>query len=248
MKTIFLAWQDPDKRSWWPVGRLRHEPGKYEFVYTRGAQQSEKFVPLAAFPDLHAVYESSELFPLFANRLLSKARPEYKEYIEWLNVPQSEADPIVLLARTGGERATDSLEIFPCPERLPSGEFHVHFFVRGIRHMSRPFVSDRVNALNKGERLYLMADFQNKHDPLALAVRTDEPPLIVGYCPRYLTADACRISQQCDDSPIVTVERVNPTAPYQLRLLCSLTGCWPEGFTPCSTDEYAPLAEPIPAG
>ena len=38
--------------------------------------------------DLHGVYESAVLFPLFANRLLSKTRPEYRDFLAWLDVPE----------------------------------------------------------------------------------------------------------------------------------------------------------------
>ena len=40
----------------------------------------------------------------------------------------------------------------------------------------------------------------------------------------------------------VTVERVNPDAPLQFRLLCSLTADWPDSFQPCSDVLYEALA------
>jgi hypothetical protein len=74
MKTLYLAWQDPEGRRWLPVGRLSFDGHVYRFVYTKGAKQSPRFVPFGAMRDLHVVYESAVLFPLFANRLLSKTR------------------------------------------------------------------------------------------------------------------------------------------------------------------------------
>ena len=241
IKTAFLAWQDPTSRTWWPIGRLSHEDGVFRFVYTRGAQKSKDFSPLGMFPSLDQSYESDSLFPIFANRLLPATRPEYRDFVTWLNIPHSEHDPVAILSRTGGLRATDSLEMFPCPEPLPSGEYVVHFFVRGIRHLPQPIVSERVSKLAVGERLYLLADIQNQHDPLALAIRSSEPVLIIGYCPRYLTPDANALVHDGSES-IVKVERVNVDAPYQLRLLCSLTTSWPDGFVPCSSELYQPLA------
>jgi len=46
------------------------------------------------------------------NRLISKKRPEYKRILNWLDLGQEPADPLVLLARTEGIRETDSLTVF----------------------------------------------------------------------------------------------------------------------------------------
>ena len=40
MRTLFLAWQDPVARRWFPVGRLEYSDGLYSFVYTKGAEQA----------------------------------------------------------------------------------------------------------------------------------------------------------------------------------------------------------------
>jgi hypothetical protein len=39
MKTLYLAWQDPEDRRWFPVGRLSFDGYVYRFVYTNGAKQ-----------------------------------------------------------------------------------------------------------------------------------------------------------------------------------------------------------------
>ncbi len=138
MRTLFLAWQDPLKRAWFPVGRFTHDGEAYQFAYIRGATKAgEKagFRRLAAFPELEPVYESRELFPLFANRLPRPSRPEYAQFVQCLNVPRDEADPIALLARSGGRRATDSLEVYPCPEPDAEGLYHLHFLLHGLRHL-----------------------------------------------------------------------------------------------------------------
>jgi hypothetical protein len=85
--------------------------------------------------DLTTVYESTEIFPLFANRLLAKTRPEYPQFLDWVNVRHDKDDPLVLLARTGGMRETDSLAVFPCPERHEDGTYSMHFFSHGIRYL-----------------------------------------------------------------------------------------------------------------
>jgi len=104
MKVLYLAWRDPKGRTWFPVGRLSFDGKVYRFVYTRGAKQSPNFLPFARMEDLTTIYESDELFPLFANRLLSKKRPEYQEFLQWLNTRPGEDDPLTSLALEGFEK------------------------------------------------------------------------------------------------------------------------------------------------
>jgi hypothetical protein len=247
---LFLAWQDPETRSWYPVGRLTYDGARYEFVYVHGAEEAQGFggfEPLQSFPDLNVVYESAELFPLFSNRVLSRSRPDFEQYVQWLNLPENNDDPIALLAWSGGRRTTDTLEIFPCPEPDAQGQYHIHFFVHGLRHMPQAAI-ERVEWLRQGDQLLLMHDFQNPHDRNALILRTagveEGDVFVVGYCPRYLTGDIVNLRGSCPGYPLVTVDRVNlPPAPLQLRLLCNLSTCWPGGFRPFANG----LFEPVPS-
>jgi hypothetical protein len=241
MNVLYLAWQDPQSRQWYPVGKLTSDKGIYRFVYTKGATLSENFIPFGSMQDLHAVYKSEALLPLFANRLISKKRPEYRDFLRWLDLREDEADPLVLLARTEGVRETDSVTVFPCPEPDPDGKYIVHFFSHGVRHLSDD-ARMRINVLHTGDRLFLMPDPQNLHDGYALALRTDDPATIVGYCPRYVSGDFLEILENNPGSVEVHVKRVNAEAPMQLRLLCTLTADWPENFKPCSSDLYMELA------
>jgi HIRAN domain len=242
MKVLYLAWQDPKGRRWFPVGRLSFDGRVYRFVYTKGALKSPNFLPFGWMQDLYTAYESSELFPLFANRLLSKTRPEYKAFLHWLNVPNSMDDSLMLLGRSEGLRGTDSLTVFPLPEKSSDGTYDVHFFSHGLRHLP-DYTVQVVEELRPGSRLFLMPDPQNRHDASAVALRTDDPVTIVGYCPRYLSKDFLLVLQSgTPDIPEVVVERVNKEAPMQLRLLCSMHAPWPEEFKPCSGEEYEVLA------
>jgi hypothetical protein len=241
MKVLYLAWQDPHSRQWYPVGKLSAEDGVYRFVYTKGAELAQNFIPLGFMQDLHAVYRSHDLFPLFANRVISKKRPEYKDFLRWLDLREDEADPIVLLARTEGVRETDSLTVFPCPERTRQGKYVAHFFGHGLRHLPDE-ARLRVSRLHSGDQLYLMPDMQNPHDECALALRTDDPATIVGYCPRYISCDFLQVLLNDPATVDVRVKQVNADAPIQLRLLCTLTGDWPDNFRPCSGDEYQEIA------
>jgi hypothetical protein len=241
MKVLFVSWQDPIDRHWRPVGRLSFEDNHFTFVYTKGAKTAENFLPFGRMNDLNGAYVSRELFPFFSNRILSKSRPEYKEYLEWLDVPIGKDDPLALLALTGGIRGTDSIMIFPCPEPTSDGKYVVHFFSQGLRYLKDQAL-EIVGSLQPGTQLFLMLDVQNEFDEMAIALRTDKPPVFVGYAPRYFASDFRQLlSSSIRKSVKVLVERVNGSAPVQLRLLCSITSEWPKDFAPCSGELFEPL-------
>jgi hypothetical protein len=244
LKTLFLAWQDPDSRTWFPVGKLTREDGTYNFSYLQGAiQAGEKanFQPLWSFPDFYISYSSIELFPLFSNRLLRPSRPDYENFVQWLNIPQQKDDPIALLARSGGRRKTDSFEVFPYLERDEQGNYHIHFFAHGLRHFPKD-IQQHVQSLQPGTRLLVTHDIQNAFDSRALILRTEDLHF-VGYCPRYLTDDFFELISQFPQHVNAMVERVNlPPTPLQFRLLCNLTATWQEDFHPFSGPLYQSLA------
>jgi hypothetical protein len=136
---------------------------------------------------------------------------------------------------------TDSLEVFPCPERNGHDGYQVQFLLHGLSHTPEKSV-ERASALKPGEPLLVMRDFQNPRDPDALALRTAETSerdlYIVGYVPRYLRGDILKL-MQLSASPQIALERVNPSpAPVQFRVLCRALAPWPEGFQPFSEPEY----------
>lgn len=238
MKSLFVAYQDTVSRTWTPVARLTHDGELYHFSYTRGAKNLPNFVPFGRMSELDAEYVSEQIFPLFANRLLPKSRPEYKDYLNWLGLTGAGHDVLEELARTGGLRATDSLELIPCPEPTSSNQYEVYFFCRGLRHMSADSQA-RSLALANGEQLYLMQDIQNGSDGMALLLRTDDPVTLVGYVPRYYAAEfPSLIKLAGGEAPKVTVEKVNADAPIQYRVLCKLSAPWPVQFQPCQTGSY----------
>ncbi len=242
-KALYIAWQDPDSRSWSPVGCLTRDKSFYKFVYTRGAEQvGKKFQPFGPMRDLHVAYQSEELFPLFANRVLPKSRPEYKDYMEWLGLSEQDHDVMDELSRTGGLRATDSLEMFPCPTPSVSNNYEVYFFSRGLRHMHDDN-QKRARLLEPGESLYLMQDLQNEVDRMALLVRTGDPISLVGYAPQYYSGEFTQLLDSVGQGKVkVTVDRVNSNAPIQYRVLCKLSAPWPDNFSPCSKGQFQALA------
>jgi len=218
MKALFIAWQDAQTRSWAPVGRLTRDDGVYKFVYTRGAEETPGFRPFGRMQDLHKTYKSEELFPMFANRILAKNRPEYVDYLRWLGLSESKYDELEELARTGGLRATDSLELFPCPEPTKGKSYEVFFFCRGLRHMHTEN-QERARQLKPGERLYLMQDLQNAHDSMALLMRTDDPITLVGYAPRYYSAEFSQLITSLEEVGVSVTVGVGVGVPYLAKEL-----------------------------
>jgi HIRAN domain len=251
LKILFLAWQDSKSRLWFPIGRLTFDGEKYQFVYTQGAKEAVSkcgFDPLLSFPRLNELYESTQLFPVFSNRLMPRSRPEYSDFVQWLNIPQHQDDPIAILARSGGQRATDTLAVFPCPEPDEEGRYHIHFFSHGLRHLPHCAI-ERINHFKPGDKLWLAHEFHNSYDPQALTLNTEDH-YIVGYCPRYLNSEVFELLRQnpsLNPSLVeVRVERVNQSpTPLQFRLLCNMTSQWSDEFRPFSKKEYQPLTDEL---
>ena len=245
MKTLFLAWQSPEKskqpRSWFPVGRLDAvvESHLYEFGYTRGAlkaQHEAGFAPLFAFPDLNRTYKSSTLFPLFQNRVLSEKRPDFQEYLQWLDLDHRPADPISILAISGGERVTDNLEVFPKTHTETDGSFQLRFFLHGLRHLPQNSI-DRALQLKEGAALRVSVELNNPVARLAVTLMTDDYQMI-GWTPRYLVDDLIRCVPKAPDLT-AKVARINPdSAPMNQRILIDFHGKSPGGEEMMSTPDF----------
>jgi len=196
-------------------------------------------------PELEAVYESDSLFPLFANRLLSPSRPEYEAFLTWGGFdPSLPPDPLAVLGVTQGLRQTDSLEVFPCPMPDENGAYLSKFFMHGVRWM-HPAALERIASLATGEPLRLSLEVGNPYDADAVSLLTCDRKnrLLIGYIPRYLARDVRDLCDECHlDFIEVKVERINAGAPLQQRVLCSMRSCWPDGFTPCSGEQFKSIA------
>lgn len=246
MTRLFVAWQSPTERTWFTVGTLVSDNGRYRFDYTQGAVEAQKsgFAPFSAFPDLFVSYESERLFPFFGNRLLSRSRREYEDFVRWVSHHEQSDDPISLLARSGGAPMTDSLELFPKPELDERGHYHIHFFAHGLSHMPTS-AAKRAEELTPGDRLLILKDVQNPIDPEALMLRTegkyDQDIYFLGYFPRYLAADISLVIEKTSFA-LVRVLRVNfPPAPVQYRVMCCFEIQPPENVRLFDGAEFTPI-------
>jgi hypothetical protein len=241
---LFVTWQDRASRKIFPVGRLVRlaEPASaYEFAYVYGAREAAAvgFEPFLAFPSLDGVYRTRELPPFFGNRVMGHGRPDYAKFVQRLALVPDTANADQILARSGGVRATDPIEVFAEPERLQDGRFQCIFLVRSIRHL--PNGEAVAATLEVGQRLYCMLDIQNERNPRAVALRTDDGR-IVGYCPDYL-ADELDKRLGTDPSAEINVLAVNPgPVPVHYRVLCDLRLTIPGGARPFRSHRLEPIA------
>lgn len=240
-KRLLLFWQNPASRRWFTVGLLTEEQGGFSFQYSNSAKKLAKqkeFEPFGVMRKMSVVHTAEELFPMFKNRLLEKSRPEYPEYLRWLGLDKSSVSDMDELSRSGGVRATDKLQMFPYPEPQ-DGKYIVEFFVHGIRHVPSE-KANRIATLKEGDELFLLKDVQNKVDPFALVIRTDDPPEIVGYCPSFFVEDFnVLLSDQSPRSVKLSVFKVNMDAPLQLRLMCRLEAPWLKDFSTFADREFS---------
>ena len=241
MTSLYVFWQNPQTRSWSPVGILQRKAGGYEFTYTEGARRADCFIPFGRLSDLNKRYRSSELFPFFANRILSPKRPEYQHLIHWIAAEQLACDPLVVLSRTGGKRETDSLVLYSKPELNEQNELDLLFLCDGIEDLPKA-ASARIAALDPDEPLFPMFDILNPYDPNALAIRTSDPRHLIGYVPRFFAKElkTCIQSARADKVRL-RVARLNHEAPLQFRLLCRFTSPWPKNFRPWEEPEFQAL-------
>jgi hypothetical protein len=250
MKSLYLAWQAPtdsaQSRAWFPVGRLDADLGAsyYRFRYTggaRSAQRSVGFAPLLAFPEFGKDYQSDELFPLFKNRVLSPKRADFAQYIRWLDLDRGAADPISILAVSGGERVTDNLEVFPKATADAEGNFRVRFFLHGLRHLGARAM-DRAARLKVGDDLRILVELNNPATGLAVSLATQDY-VMIGWAPRYLVEDMIKCVAQAPTLS-ASVARINAEdAPWNQRFLIDYAGQAPAGTQPMSTPDFKPLVD-----
>jgi hypothetical protein len=248
-RTLYVGWQEPDSKAIEPVAALVQvgDPGgrvNYCFYYLRRIKKLPGFEPFTAFPDTNKVDWSTGLHPFFENRLWPRKRSDYARMMEILGL-SIEADPFEVLARSGGHRATDQLEVFPEPERDPTtGMGRCFFFVRGLRYFPEPEKAS--TELQTGAILRPLLDVQNPMNEQAVLLLTDTNR-ILGYVPDYLTSHVHEMLKRCDRRSIqFGVVHVNSAnTPHHMRVLCRLTTCWPEDYHPFSGEDYLPLADGV---
>ena len=248
MNSLYLAWQDSGRsRAWFPIGRLDADlpHSRFQFGYTCGAERAAQVAglrPLESFPDFRKTYESSELFPLFKNRVMDAGRIDFSEYLHQLDLEPQNADPISILSVTGGTRQTDNLEVFPKIEHQADGRFRCRFFLHGSRHVNDAAQRALV-VLKPSDILRVALELNNPATGLALQIETKDYHMI-GWAPRYLIGDLKGAIDHSPEAVSGKVVRVNPApAPSNQRVLVELTGRLPSDHSPMSDPDFQLLSD-----
>lgn len=243
MRTLFLAWQAPADRAWFPVGRLEADSAKprYRFDYTCGAlaARSKGFHPVVSFPSFDESYESSELFPMFKNRVLGQQRRDFPIYLASLALDQP--DPIEILAVTGGERQTDSFEVFPKIEKQADDSFTCRFFLHGLRHVSTA-AQRRAILLKPGEALGVSLELNNPTHGLAIQLTSHDYEFI-GWTPRYIVNDLLKAINKNPRLSASVVQVNSEGIPLNRRVLVEMRGFLPSGIEPMADGDFLPIGK-----
>lgn len=246
MRSLYLAWQDKGKtRAWYPIGRLDADINEpiFKFGYLKGAERAYNeagFQPLDAFPNFEERYVSSDLFPLFRNRIMNRGRNDFEEYLKLMDLDHSKADPITILEVSGGTRRTDNLEVFPKISKNENGEFKTRFFLKGWRYVNE-YSKNRVEQLAGGEELRVSIELNNPATDLAVQLQSNDY-CMVGWTPRYLVNDILDCISKNHLDIHAKVVKVNPApAPSQERILIEMNGKWPDGYEPMNGPDFKKL-------
>ncbi len=219
-RRLFLIWQNPGTRQFIRVGLLSElVDGRYVFEYTADVEAADGFHPLAQFPDVNRTYVSNALPAFFVNRLMSKKRQSYPDYLNAIGIDAPGLDtPMELLARTGGPRNTDTFHLVEDLVADEQGLVVSRFLASGVRHVDG--ATDALTRIRPGEELELRSDADNPVNPRAQLVcaATGEA---LGYVPDWLLVDLDRLLDRAE-SYRVFAERVSPEEHPHLRLLCRI--------------------------
>jgi hypothetical protein len=225
--------QDPESREYRWLGVLGRQDDEYRFSYTADVAADASTRPLPGFPDRHKEYRSTELFATFANRVMTPRRDSYREFLSLIGLSDGVADPFEVLARTWGTRVTDRIQVLPVPVVDERGRLRTRFLVHGGRHVDP--AAEALRAIKAGDRLALVREPDNPHDPRAVlvCVAGEVPHRPVGYVPAPLVPLIEHLSIRGIE-PEVTAEAVNlpggPQVSNQMRLLARLEAEVGEGL------------------
>ena len=182
---LLVIWGEPKAGNRQVIGHLtRSRTGEFHFWYEDDLAdaQARGFKLLPQFP-VHrragAPYSERYLFPLFAERIPAPTRLDAQSMMQRWGVTHLD-DQFEVLARSGGIRATDRLEL--AEYRAPDDDLTrpLELRIASRRHIQDPA------PISIGDTLSLRSEPENPSDPRAVAVELEGQH--AGYIPRQYTA------------------------------------------------------------
>jgi hypothetical protein len=254
VRTLFVAWQEPESRRIFPIARLtRRRSGEYELAYIEAvrAAQARGFVGLPGLEDIERVHVSAQLPALFENRSASRGRPRgsSSSYSKSNNVEPAalsgealDAAPITVFVRRAPGDAPERLEAFSAPLRDPAGRRWGVFDARGVGRV--PGSAEVLQSLQPHERVTLRAEPDNLYNPHALViVRANQSEL--GYVPDYLANELARAGggpEQLELEVLGAQRLTFPPAAPVYRVTCRYSCSAELGRLLFASESYRPVA------
>jgi hypothetical protein len=174
---------------------------------------------------------------MFKNRVLGSQRRDFSSYLASLALDQ--ADPIEILAVSGGERQTDSFEVFPKIEKALDGSFVCRFFIHGLSHLPK-VAQDKANLLTEGELLGVSVELNNPKYGLAIQLTSSHYDFL-GWTPRYLVRDLLKAINKEHNISAKVVKVNHGNAPLNRKVLVELCGVLPPDYEPMTEELFQPL-------
>lgn len=233
---LLVTARDLETRLYRPVGFLCRSGEGYSFTYLRHEVERQGFRPLPGLARaVDGPMQATDLFPLFAERVISARRPDRPVTFAALGL-EEDAAPFEVLVRSHGQRVGDTIELLPAPDAGPGETVSFTFLSHGVRHLPETNQA-RINELGPGDPLRLCPEPQNPVNPRARLV-TDTDELRLGWVPDPLIGIIERLSR-CR----VSVERSNgPEVGFHFRLLARVEGVVGAGSRLFEGSEWEPLA------
>lgn len=223
-RRLAVSWRDPVEHTTSAVGMLSDAGDGYKFAYLRSTALLADFRPFIGFPVLDRVYRARQLFPFFSQRVMSSNRPDFADYLSMLALSPA-ATAFDVLARSGGKRKGDSVQVVEEPWVDALGQSECSFFVAGVRHSpSGPdLTNSELSRLAPGGSLRLVPETDNPVNPRARLVMPPGLGTAVGWVPDLLLGHIEAMERQ--GVVTTTVIAVNgPDRPWHLRLLVQTHG------------------------
>lgn len=233
-RRLLVTQRDPSVPAYRALGFLSQSPdGLFRFAYLRAAVAAPWFSPLPGLSRTDRVYSSPRLFPLFAERVISPRRPDRPMTLRALDLG-ADATPFEVLARSGGRRVEDHIELTPVAVPDAQGQIQFDFLVHGVRYTTAQ-ARDRITDLRTGDPLIIEHEPTNDHNPLARLVLSDD--LTLGYVPDPLVTTVHRMT----DLGAFVLRANGPEVGFHMRLLVRLRGLV-EGAAPFTGPDWVTVA------
>jgi hypothetical protein len=230
--TALYLGAEVDDRLWFPIRKMIWHESQYQTCFVEGVKNLIAAAPLWRHhfkPEvLEVVKTTHEVHCDYACRMPLDRPQEMPWHLPGLGLPADLLDPlgnpagtaIAFVARSGGYRETDSLDIFPEVQPDVDGSYRFYFLLRKLYLVDEVVMSD----LREGDAI-------DPQDWWAIHQSTGQK---IGILPGYIRALAASHPRQVE----MKIQQVNYSTTLQSRLLCSLT-C--RGFIPFSSAEYLTL-------